>query len=193
MSKPFVLELDDLKIEFPVHKVKEYEALQEQVALSIRNQNRMLADELSFGPMERARFLKDSDLRSISVSEVETFLADDRNARRVLRSSLAKTGKNPADAEAALEKIDVSTRYVLARHVAGVINLDVTPEEDRKLSEKAKAIIRAKFPGTDPDELMVKDFYALLEQLAPPAKSGPEGWFEANTVAGTSKPLAIAS
>lgn len=191
MSEPFELELaEGEKHPFPGLTVPEYAALQARVAAAAKKENRLLADESGFTPMDRARFLRESDPRSIGVYEVETYLNDDRNARAVLRQSLAKAGKTADEAESIVAKITVVERCLLAKHVSGLVNLSPVPEEDRIANDRMRAAILKHFPGANVETMTVGEFFNLISLLAPPPDDAtPEGWFKANTVAGSEKKL----
>lgn len=183
---------EDETIEFPCFTIPEYENLQGKVAQHFKAQHRAIADESAFpNQRERANFLRDSDPRSISPVEVEVFLNDDREARRVLSYSLVKSGKQPADAGVILSRMTVSERCLIARHVAGLIDLAPIPEADRKASATMHALIRKNYPGLDPADLTVGQFYELIEQLVPPDDKPmtPDAWFAAHTQGGTAKQL----
>lgn len=194
MSEPFVLELGAETHEFPVFTVPEYAALQGRIAASLKKQNRLIADEAGFGSqMDRARFLKEADPRSIGVVETDNFLNDDREARTILKQSLGKAGKTPDESEAIIAKLAVIERATLAKHVAGLIDLSPVPEKDREASELMRGAVRRHFPGIDVDKLTVGEFYNLISQLAPPEPAETvDGWFKKNSVAGTEKALVAA-
>ncbi len=45
--------------------------------------------------------------------------------------------------------------------------------------------VRRLFPGCDPASLTLGQFFALLSNVPKPDTSTPQGWFEANTVPGS--------
>ncbi len=188
---PFVYEDGKDKYEFPSFTIAEYAALQGKIAGEARKQNRMIADEVGFGQMERAKFLKEADPKAVSPGDVEVFLNDDREARGVLRAALNKAGRKTEEAESIIEKLSVYDRNFVAKHVAGIVNLSPVPEEERKATEKMAALVRRHYPGVEVDKLTIGEFYALVEQLVPPeAPETPESWFEKNTVAGSTRKVA---
>ncbi len=175
--------------EFPCFTMDEYANLQGRVLKQIKDQNRQLAIEIQFlSEIERGKFLRESDPRSVSVLEVENYINDDRNARNILKFSLTKAGKQPDEADIILAEMNVMERCAVAKHVAGLIDLQPIPEEDRKATWRMEALIRKNFPGVDPGELTVGQFYALIEELVPQGEGDAvKGWFIANTKSGTTK------
>jgi hypothetical protein len=178
----FVFEFGDgSSTSFPQFTVKEYEALQTRCAAVFKKQNRLLVAEQALTPLEAVRVLKEIDPKTIGPFEVEVFVSDDREARKVLLQSQAKSGVAPDAAEANVAKISVVERAMLAKHVVGLINLSPLPEESRQASARMKAIALTK--GADNVENMtIGSFYDLMNELVPPPDdSTPQGWFEANT------------
>ncbi len=193
-SKSFEWKTEKETVELPCFTMDEYANLQARALKQIREQNRQLAAEIGFtSDQERAKFIRESDPRSVSVLEVEHYLNDDRNARSVLKYSLAtKGGKQPDEADAIIAEMNVMERCAIAKHVAGLIDLQPVPEEDRKATERMEAMIRRNYSGVlDPGSLTVGKFYYLIEQLILERGDGDKvgNWFSENTKSGTEKQL----
>lgn len=120
---PFVYESNGEKISFPLFSAQEYEALVNTCRASFRARNRQLADENGLIGAERAKFLADTDPVTIGAPQVELFVSDDKEARKVLAQALAKSGLPAADADAAIGKLTPHDRTWVARVVAGLIVL----------------------------------------------------------------------
>lgn len=185
---------DGTAASFPQFTVKEYEALQARVAATQKKQNRLLIQEQNLSPADAVRLLKEIDPKSIGPYEIEVFVNDDREARKVLAQSQAKAGVGPEEAEKNIARISVIERATLAKHVVGLMNLSVVPEEDRAANDRMKAVVRMKF-GVDADNLKVGEFYNLIAQLVPPEDENPSpaAWFEKNTVAGSARERVVAA
>jgi hypothetical protein len=190
----FVLELAESKHTFQSYTVKEYEGLQKRVAEELRKQNRSIAVEIGLEQMDRAKFFKENDPRSISVGEVEQYVSDDRKARSILSQALIQKGATSEDADKVISGMTVVDRVVIAKHVVGLIDLNPLPEEDRKASDLMKTLIRSKCPGLDVEALTVGEFYRVVAQLVPPEDESidPKTWFEKNSTAGSIKQMKIA-
>ncbi len=191
-SKSFEWTYESTTVELPCFTMDEYANLQAKAAKWIKQQNRTLAAEIGFlNDHDRAKFIRDSDPKSISPLEVEHYVNDDRHARDILKFSLTKAGKQPEEADTIIATMNVMERCAIAKHVAGLIDLQPIPEEDRKASERMEALIRRNYSGVEPGQLTVGKFYYLIEQLILERGEGDRvrSWFNENTVGGTSKEL----
>ncbi len=101
---PFVHTIDGVEVSFPLFTCKHLEGLQNRVLERQKRENRALANELGLTGMDRARFLQESDPRSISLSAIDVFLDDDRAARPEL-DELAEEGARLVDGVEALGDI----------------------------------------------------------------------------------------